>query len=87
MQGLQEAISQGSIKLTEQQIVRAADFAAEARDKDPLEVTGSDVNQFKVEEASQRAFTAQEMRQRGGIPAQDFEAFKQEIQSHINQGK
>lgn len=82
---LVKSLETNQIKVIETKIARGKDTASQARVKDPLELTSKDSSQLNTEKAIQRAQVVKQLRQRGGVPAQDLESFKQDILQFSNQ--
>lgn len=77
-------IATSGIPLLDMQVARDEDLAAATRAKDPLEMTTTDTKKLKVEQAVQRAEGFKAIRQRGGIPVQNLDEFKAQVQAYAN---
>ena len=85
MREIMSAVAAEKIPLIEQDVVRSADYARDARVKDPLELTSKDAKSIKMEASLETGAAVKAMRQRGGISAQYLDDFKSEVQQYSNQ--
>ena len=81
-----KALATRQVATVNQQIVRTKDIAAQTRDKDPLEFTGTDGQKIQVEKQASRAAALREARQSSIVPVQDFQDFKYQVQNLVNSG-
>lgn len=79
-----KAVREKQLRLVKRQVVPKQGAASTTRQKDPLELTPVDQSKLTVEQRQQAAENMQRRRERGGIPVQSLDSFRQQVLEFVN---